>query len=45
MGCYPWFMRVITNEEFYLMEDYCLQDAHSMLKSIPQGLTKQEFVA
>lgn len=31
MGCYPWFARPVTNDEFELMKEYCIQEAYYAL--------------
>lgn len=31
MGCYPWFVRPVTPDEFELMKEYCIEEAYHAL--------------
>ena len=30
MGCHTWFARPMTNDEFELMKEYCVQEAEEL---------------
>lgn len=37
MGCHTWFARPITDEEFSLMKEYCIQEAEELLGDTPEN--------
>lgn len=37
MGCHTWFYRPLTDEEFKLVREYCIQDAEELLGDTPEN--------